>query len=88
MHHKLSQSGLAIALAATWGILVVLSGLLAHFTDIGQTFYKEMTHLYPILSSGPQGILIMLIFAILHGLITGVMIASFYNAYLSAKSAP
>ncbi len=82
--NKLSIPGLAIGLAATFGVTVVSVGLLAHFTSIGSSFIGIIDQIYPGIGTGPRGILVMLIFTIIHGLASGALIAFFYNSYVTS----
>ena len=79
MDHKINALGFALALAGTWGMTVVIVGLLGHFTGYGVSFMESVDSLYPGSGTGPKGILIALIFAIIHGAISGWLIAKIHN---------
>jgi hypothetical protein len=81
MNHKLSVAGLAFGVAAAAGISILSVGLLALFTGIGQSFIESIDSLYPGSGTGPRGILTLIMFGVFHGLLSGAMIAFFYNAY-------
>ena len=80
MKQTLSIAGLAVALATTLGITTLITGLVAHFTGVGESFIAALDSMYPGSGTGPRGILTIMIFSIFHGLWTGSLIAFFYNA--------
>lgn len=80
---KLNINGFGLALASTWAIFIVVTGLLAHFTGVGTSFIQHIDSMYPGAGTGPRGILIVMIFGILQGYISGILIAGIYNAYVS-----
>ena len=80
MNHKISRLGFSLALASTWGFTIVAVGLLGHFTGYGVSFIESIDSLYPGSGTGPKGILIALIFGILHGAFSGWLIATIHNA--------
>ena len=82
---KLNPLGLGIAIAGMWGISILAIGLLAHFTGWGTQFIESVDNLYPGSGTGLRGTLIALIFGIIHGLVTGALIAWLYNAYLTTQ---
>ena len=81
MKQKLSVAGLAVGFAAALGITTLFIGLIAHFTGIGQSVMDALDAFYPGSGTGPRGVLTIMIFSIFHGLITGSIIAFFYNAF-------
>ena len=85
MQQQLSKSGLSIALAGTWGIMIVVLGLISHFTGEMPGFMESVDRLYPGSGTGPRGILIALIFGIAQGAVSGWLIATIYNLYIQDK---
>ena len=85
MNGRISPSGLAIALAGTWGISIIVLGLFSHFSGEIPGFMQAVDRLYPGSGTGPRGILIALIFGIGHGALSGWLIASIYNLYLADR---
>ena len=65
--------------------MIVIFGLIAHFTGYGSSFIESVDSLYPGQGTGPRGILIALIFGILQGYLFGFFIGSIYNAIIRAN---
>lgn len=84
MNKKLDVNGLGVSIASTWGLMIVVIGMFAHFTGYGASFMQYVDSMYPGQGTGPRGILMALIFGIFQGYISGVLIAFFYNAYTKA----
>ncbi len=83
---QLRPIALGIAISATWGISILTIGILAHFTGFGAEFMQSVDNLYPGTGTSLQGILIALIFGIIHGFVMGSLIGWIYNAYLSTQA--
>ena len=82
-YEKLNPSGVAIAMGATWGLTIFLVGMVHHITGFGSDFMESIDSLYPGIGVGLQGILLALIFGIVHAALSGALIAIIYNAYLT-----
>ena len=78
----INPSGLAIAMGATWGITIFTIGLIHHISGYGADFMESIDSLYPGIGIGLKGVLLGLIFGIIHATISGALIARLYNAYL------
>lgn len=79
--HKLNKIGVGFSLAATWGLTTLLIGLFSHFLGIESSYVEALDALYPGTGTGPRGVLILFIFSVLHGFISGYMIGLFYNTF-------
>lgn len=84
-HQPLSPSGLAISVGSTWGITIFTIGIIHHVTGYGSDFMESIDSLYPGIGVGLKGILLGLIFGIIHATISGALIALIYNAYLKTS---
>lgn len=80
---KINVNGLGLSLASTWVIFIIITGLISHFTGIGTSFIEHIDNMYPGSGTGPRGILIIMMFSIFQGYVSGVLIAGIYNAYIS-----
>ena len=71
-----------LAVGVTWAIFVFVLGLLAAFLDWGVEIASALSSLY--LGYGPffVGAIAGAVWAFVHGLVTGVLIALFYNRFL------
>ena len=78
---KLSKVGFGLALGITWGLAILLTGLIASRSGWGNAFVDVMGSVYIGFDATPVGSVIGGLFGFLDAFIAGFVIAWLYNVF-------
>ncbi len=79
---KLSVMALGFGIGITWGLAILIVGILATTINCGQQFIAIFASIYPGFKATIEGSLLGGFWGFIDGFIGGFLIACFYNVYL------
>ena len=83
---RLSPMALGLALGVSWGLFVLILGILATFFAVGTPFVTTVGHVYVGYEASLIGSLIGALVAFVNSFIGGVIVALFYNFFAGCCS--
>ena len=81
VHHKLSPKAFALSIGIVFAICIFILAIMASF-DWGNTMLLEIQSVYIGYKPGLIGGIIGAVWAFVDGLITGYLVAYFYNKFV------
>ena len=78
---KLSILSMGLAIGVTWGVVILLTGLIGGYFDYAQGFVTAMGSIYVGYKATLWGSILGGLYGFIDGFIFGVLIAWFYNLF-------